>query len=189
MADDDIEDSLADGATTAAPQPEADAGTSYEEDPGREGESAATAPVETASGIPLIDLGVLDSIDALVDLISTRPGAAGESSDQPGEPGSCSEAVRDHVQKIGANPISSFAAVLDGPTPASLDAQLVVRDDGTPSVLYAIEPDLRARHSEPGRDQRLILRTTVRDRSTPPPADCAASRDVRRTGRGGDTDR
>ena len=141
MADDDIEDSLADGATTAASQPEADAGTSYEEDPGREGESAATAPVETAPGIPLIDLGVLDSIDALVDLISTRPGAAGESSDQPGEPGSCSEAVRDHVQKIGANPISSFAAVLDGPTPASLDAQLVVRDDGTTSVLYAIEPD------------------------------------------------
>ena len=141
MADDDIEDSLADGATTAASQPEADAGTSYEEDPGREGESAATAPVETAPGIPLIDLGVVDSIDALVDLISTRPGAAGESSDQPGEPGSCSEAVRDHVQKIGANPISSFAAVLDGPTPASLDAQLVVRDDGTTSVLYAIEPD------------------------------------------------
>ena len=137
MADDDIEDSLADGAS----QPEADAGTSYEEDPGREGESAATAPVETAPGIPLIDLGVLDSIDALVDLISTRPGAAGESSDQPGEPGSCSEAVRDHVQKIGANPISSFAAVLDGPTPASLDAQLLVRDDGTTSVLYAIEPD------------------------------------------------
>ena len=141
MADDDIEDSLADGATPAAPQPEADAGTSYEEDPGREGESAATAPVETASGIPLIDLGVLDSIDALVDLISTRPGAAGESSDQPGEPGSCSEAVRDHVQRIGANSISSFAAVLDGPTPASLYAQLVVRDDGTTSVLYAIEPD------------------------------------------------
>ena len=141
MADDDIEDSLADGATAAASQPEADAGTSYEEDPGREGESTATAPVETASGIPLIDLGVLDSIDALVDLISTRPGAAGESSDQPGEPGSCSEAVHDHVQKIGANPISSFAAVLDGPIPASLDAQLVVRDDGTTSVLYAIEPD------------------------------------------------
>ena len=84
---------------------------------------------------------MLDSIDALVDLISTRPGAPGEFSDQHGEPGSCSEAVRDHVQKIGANPISSFAAVLDGPTPASLDAQLVVRDDGTTSVLYAIEPD------------------------------------------------
>ena len=141
MADDHLEDSLADGATTAASQPEADAGTSYEEVPGREGESAATAPVEPAPGIPLIDLGVLDSIDELVDLISARPGAAGESSDQPGEPGSCSEAVRDHVQKIGANPISSFAAVLDGPTPASLDAELVVRDDGTTSVLYAIEPD------------------------------------------------
>ena len=141
MADDDIADSLAVTATTAAPQPEADTGTVDEEDREREGESTAPASVEPASGTPLIDLGILDSIDALVDLISARPEAAGESGDQPGEQGACSEAVGDHVQEMGANAISSFTAVLDGPKPALLDAQLVVRNDGTTWVLYAIEPD------------------------------------------------
>ena len=95
---------------------------------------------DEAPETPVVALGLLDGIDSLVELVAARSQEQADLDDPRAEGGTCSEAVRDHADTIGAEIVAAFVATLDGTAPVSVDALLIRHEDAL-SILYAVEPD------------------------------------------------
>ena len=88
----------------------------------------------------VVDLGVFENLESLLDDIAARWSDAVEDGAVAG-PGSCSAAVRDAALESGVEAGQPFIAAVGAGDPLLYDARFVRRADGTAAVVYAAPPD------------------------------------------------
>ena len=101
--------------------------------------------------LPVVDLGALNEIDTLVNIVLARSEAPEPPAEPRVESGACAAAINEFATSIGAQATARFVAVLEEQEPVGLDAMAAVRDDGTTVVIYAVEPECEPSSNDPGQ--------------------------------------
>ena len=104
-----------------------------------EADTADAAESEDGATGQVVDLGVFDSLESLLDGIAARLSDALEDG-AAADPGTCSAAVRETALELGGAG-QPFIAAVGADDPPLYDARLVRRADGTEAVVYAAPPD------------------------------------------------
>lgn len=106
--------------------------------------ATATASAEADGGddsptAQVVDLGTLESLESLFDGLGASWSDAPEDGAMA-EPGACAAAVQERALELSAETVRSFVATVGNADPATFDARLGRRDDGTAVIVYAAPP-------------------------------------------------